>query len=355
VVLIGKQWLNITDNAGQRRLDHPDDWVRLEIATLLERNIRVIPVLVCGATMPNLNELPECLARLSRRQALRVSDTSINTDINRLIRALEKVIGKAVLDPDVGSEPDIAPYSKQKSASILSFEPELVRIPPGTFLMGSAETEDGHHSVESPQHPVTLDYAFEIGKYAVTFDEYDAFAKDTGRHLPDDRGWGRGRQPVINVSFEDAREYVQWLSQKTGKQYRLPSEAEWEYTARAGSQTRYWWGDDIGHNNAVCDGCGSQWDNQQTAPVGSFRSNPFELFDTAGNVWEWTQDCWHDNYRDAPDDGSAWLEANNGNCSRRVVRGGSWSDNPQDLRRLSVSGTTPVAINILGFRVARDL
>lgn len=238
----------------------------------------------------------------------------------------------------------------------LQFEPEMIRIQPDKFLMGSPETEAQRDSDEGPQREVTIAYAFEIGKYEVTFDEYDAFAKATNRPLPDDRGWGRGRQPVINVSWHDAQAYVKWLSGKTGKQYRLPTEAEWEYVARAGTQTRYWWGDDIGENNAVCDGCGSEWDKRQTALVGSFLPNPFRLHDTAGNVWEWTQDCWHENYNKAPTDGSAWLEADGGDCRLRVVRGGSsWGDGPRVLRSAGRNrNNTEVAFLDLGFRIARD-
>ena len=239
--------------------------------------------------------------------------------------------------------------------SRLPFEPEMVRIPPGNFLMGSPDNEVGRDSDEGPQREVTIAYAFEISKYEVTFDEYDVFAKDTKRELPDDSGWGRGNRPVINVSWDDAQAYVKWLSGKTGKQYRLPTEAEWEYAARAESPTRYWWGDDIGKNNAVCDGCGSQWDIQQTAPVGSFKANAFGLHDTAGNVWEWVEDCWYGSYDKAPVDGSAWLEANGGDCSIRVVRGGSWNDNPRNLRSAGRFRYGAVGANgSLGFRVARD-
>ncbi|HBZ29353.1 MAG TPA: formylglycine-generating enzyme family protein [Nitrosomonas nitrosa] len=236
------------------------------------------------------------------------------------------------------------------------FEPVMVRIAPGKFRMGSPENESGRRDAEGPQHEVTIADAFEIGKYEVTFAEYDTFAKDTNRSLPDDLGWGRGNRPVMNVSFDDAQAYVEWLSEKAGKKYRLPTEAEWEYAARAGTATAYWWGKDIGRNNAVCFGCGSQWDGKQTAPAGSFKPNPFGLFDTAGNVWEWTQDCWHENYEGAPEDGSAWLEANDGDCDRRVVRGGSWGNIPQDLRSANrFRGITDDANNNLGFRVARDM
>jgi formylglycine-generating enzyme required for sulfatase activity len=128
--------------------------------------------------------------------------------------------------------------------------------------------------------------------------------------------------PVINVSWGDAKQYVGWLSQLTGKEYRLLTEAEWEYAARAGANTRYSWGDDPGMGNANCDGCGSQWDLQQTAPVGSFKPNALGLYDMHGNVWEWVEDSWHENYDSAPTDGSAWLRG--GKPSYRVVRGGSW-------------------------------
>ncbi|MBS0496632.1 MAG: formylglycine-generating enzyme family protein [Proteobacteria bacterium] len=208
---------------------------------------------------------------------------------------------------------------------------------------------------ERPQHEVTINYGFEIGKYEVTFDEYDVFASATKRKLPSDKGWGRGKRPVIDVSFDDAQAYVQWLSKQTGRKYRLPTEAEWEYAARAFTQIRYYWGGNIGKNNANCQNCGSQWDYRQTAPVGSFKPNAFGLHDTAGNVREWVQDCWHQSYHSAPNDGSAWLDRNNGDCRYRVVRGGSWIDGPLNLRpafrtRINIDAT----YDILGFRIARD-
>lgn len=373
VALIGKQWLDITDANGQRRLDNPEDWVRLEIEVLLERRIRVIPLLVGGANAPNSSRLPGSLAALARRQAHAISDRGFHDDVNQLIRVLEKDLQSKIDSQsstpfDIALLPKIRPLAVRQSwlnqflDIVLSpetkpagtrwpFEPEMVRIPAGKFLMGS---NDGDSS-EQPIHEVTIGYEFEIGKYPVTFDEYDAFAKATQRTLPDDDGWGRGKRPVINVSWNDAQGYVQWLSKQTGKNYRLPFEAEWEYAARAGTQTRYWWGDDIGKNNAVCDGCGSQWDGKRTAPVGSFKANAFGLHDTIGNVREWTQDCWHHNYNNAPRNGPAWLEKDNGDCSRRVVRGGPWYLNPQLLRStLRVGYLTGAACNFLGFRMARD-
>ena len=201
--------------------------------------------------------------------------------------------------------------------------PEMVVVPAGSFMMGSPSHEAGRDNDEGPAHRVTIAKPFAVGKYEVTFAEWDACVADggCGGHRPGDKGWGRGRRPAINVNWDDAKAYVRWLSDKTGKQYRLPSEAEWEYAARAGTTTRYSWGDEVGRNRANCDGCGSLWDNEQTAPAGSFRANVFGLHDVHGNVWEWVEDCWSGNYLGAPADGSAW---ESGDCSRRVLRGGSW-------------------------------
>ena len=157
----------------------------------------------------------------------------------------------------------------------------------------------------------------------MTFEDYDRY---TYPNRVDDEGWGRGRRPVINVSWNDAQDYVEWLSAQTGHAYRLLSEAEWEYVARAGSSTVYSWGDDIGSNRANCDGCGSQWDYDRTAPVGSFAANGFGVHDMHGNVWEWVEDCWNGSYAGAPTDGSAWRS---GECEQRVLRGGSWNISPE--------------------------
>jgi formylglycine-generating enzyme required for sulfatase activity len=162
---------------------------------------------------------------------------------------------------------------------------------------------------------------------------------------------------VINVSWDDAQRYVAWLSRITGKKYRLLSEAEYEYAARAGTQTAYPWGDDIKLNGkamANCNGCGSQWDSKQTAPVGSFPPNAFLLYDMVGNVWEWTEDCYNNSYKGAPADGSAWT--NEGDCNARVVRGGSWLNDPGDLRSAPRAGSsTDNRIDYIGFRVAQTL
>jgi formylglycine-generating enzyme required for sulfatase activity len=191
----------------------------------------------------------------------------------------------------------------------------MVVVPAGTFTMGYPQ--------HGPRPTVRFAQQIAVGRFALTFNEWDACVVDGGcnGYRPSDEGWGRGRRPVINVSRDDAKAYVSWLSRKTDKPYRLLTEAEYEYATRAGTQTAYPWGDDIGKNNANCDGCRSPWDGKRTAPVGSFAANAFGLYDMVGNVWAWTEDCWHDNYNGAPADGLAWAS---GDCSRRVVRGGSW-------------------------------
>ena len=223
--------------------------------------------------------------------------------------------------------------------------PEMVVITPGKSIEGN-----------NTGHSITLKKPFAIGRCEVTFDDYRAFVKATGETLPNSEGWGQGRRPVINVSWQDAVDYARWLSDATGKSYRLPTETEWNYAARAGTKTNYWWGDEIGSNKANCDGCGSLWDSRMTAPVGSFVPNGFGLFDTSGNVWEWVQDCWHDDYNDAPTDGSAWLDKDGADCGRRVIRGGSWSNFPRYLRSATRDGgAAGDRGDGVGFRLAQDL
>ena len=231
--------------------------------------------------------------------------------------------------------------------------PKMVVVPSGSFRMGSPTRERGH-SDERPLHRVHIDYRFAVGVYEVTFDEWFAcrYAGGCGSYVPDDWRWGRGNRPVINVSWEDAQSYVRWLSARTGKTYRLLSESEWEYVARAGTETAYSWGDSIGVNRANCDGCGSWWDDFLTAPVGSFAANGWGVYDMHGNVWEWVQDC-YDSYEGAPTDGSA-RESGDGDC-RRVLRGGSWYNEPSFLRSaFRMRDSTEARNNVLGFRVARS-
>ncbi|OPH81325.1 hypothetical protein B2M20_18355 [Nitrobacter vulgaris] len=234
--------------------------------------------------------------------------------------------------------------------------PEMVVVPAGSFKMGSPTNEPGHSAEESPQHLVTIARPFAVGRFEVTFDEWDACVAEGGcnGYKPSDEGWGRGRRPVINVSWDDAQAYVTWLSKKTGKPYRLLSGSEYEYAMRAGTQTVYPWGNTVGTNNANCHACGSHWDAKQTAPVGSFAPNEFGLNDMVGNVREWTEDCYHDTYNGSPTDGSAWIEG--GDCYHRVVRGGSFLLAPAFLRSASRYWfTSDYRLRYLGFRVARTL
>ena len=225
---------------------------------------------------------------------------------------------------------------------------EIVVIPPGEFDMGSAEKPS-----EGPTHRVTIGKAFAIGRREVTFAEWDqCLAAGACKHNPSDQGWGRADRPVINVSWDDAKEFVAWLSQKTGQTYRLPSEAEWEYAARAGTRTPFWWGRDAGAARAQCEGCGSPA-SRQTSSAASFRPNGFGLYDTAGNAAEFVEDCWNDNYRNAPKDGAAWTS---GDCHLRVLRGGNFTSKPADVRSSArFRYDSDVRYYANGFRVARDL
>jgi formylglycine-generating enzyme required for sulfatase activity len=223
----------------------------------------------------------------------------------------------------------------------------MVIVPAGTFLMGSRDGEGDED--ERPQHKVTIARPFAVGRFAVTFDEWDAaYGRGGVKHNPRDEGWGRGRRPVINVSWEDATAYVGWLSRETGKSYRLLSEAEWEYCCRAGTTTAYSFGSTIGNKQAQLSG------SQKTAEVGSFPANVWGLYDMHGNVWEWCEDNWHKDYRgNPPSDGSVWP---GGDSFYRILRGGCWVNGPQDLRSAIRGWSLPVdRFNFIGFRVARTL
>jgi len=223
----------------------------------------------------------------------------------------------------------------------------MVVVPAGSFMMGA------NAEYERPVHRVSIDKQFAIGRYEVTFADW-AKCKGEGvcRHNPNDRGWGGGSRPVLDISWVDAQAFATWLSKRTGQTYRLPSEAEWEYAARGGTKTRYWWGQDVGLHNANCREC-STGQAPRTLPVGSFKSNPFGLFDTAGNAAEWVEDCWNDNYRGAPTDGSIWTT---GQCGLRVLRGGAF-DSPASYlgsgARFRYDYDVRYSAN--GFRLVREL
>ena len=229
--------------------------------------------------------------------------------------------------------------------------PLMVRLPAGSYRRGDLQG-DGDQD-EQPVTAVRIGEPFAISVFEVTFDEYAAFCRATGRRMPRDSGWGHGRRPVINVSWEDAVAYTEWLSARTGQRYRLPSEAEWEYAARAGSETRFWWGQQMDGLHANCADCGSPWESERTAPVGRFPANAFGLYDTSGNAWEWTLDCYAPHYRDHPTDGRP---LQNDRCGKRVIRGGGWSFPAGEARSASRWRDFPArASDDTGFRVVREI
>lgn len=233
----------------------------------------------------------------------------------------------------------------------------MVVIPAGEFTMGSPASVQGAEA----QHRVTIASPFAVSKFEITFEEWDACLNEGGcrGYRPDDEGWGRGKRPVMNVSWEDAKAYSAWLSRKTGQPYRLLSESEWEYAARAGTTTMFSGGDALTPRQANYDGSAdgtgpSDQNRQTTMPVGSFAANGFGLHDMHGNVSEWVEDCWQDDYTARhPTDGSAWLE---GNCDGRVVRGGSWEDSQVELRSAARTGGEKTdRFYTDGLRIARNL
>ena len=228
--------------------------------------------------------------------------------------------------------------------------PEMAVIPAGRFMMGSPRSEEGRFNNEGPRRRVSV-RSFALGVKEVTFDEWAACVHGggCGGRRPHDQGWGWGARPVTRVSWEDAQAYVSWLSAETGAEYRLPSESEWEYAARAGTTTPFHTGATISTDQA-----NYGRNRRRTTPVGSFAPNAFGLYDVHGNVWEWVEDCLHDRYRGAPSDGTAWLRG--GNCGRRVLRGGSWFNDPRLLRSgARFWDATEIRGIGVGFRVARTL
>ncbi len=264
--------------------------------------------------------------------------------------------------------------------------PAMLGIPGGAFAMGSPDSERGRFDTEGPVRRVAVK-AFALGKYMVTSGEFLTFLKDAayqpapcnrvlnmtwrspggGNAYAPGNGAEPPRWPAVCLDWKDAQAYVAWLNKKARAArpsiadrpgpYRLPSEAEWEYAARAGTVTARWWGDDIGRNRANCNGCGSRYDYRLLADVDVFAPNAFGLYGMLGNAWQWTQDCWHESYASAPDDGSAWMD---GDCSKHVLRGGSWSNLPIFVRSAARSGSGPNGqeydySSLAGFRIARDL
>lgn len=227
--------------------------------------------------------------------------------------------------------------------------PEMVVLPKGAFIMGSDLLP-----AEQPKHPVFIKKPFAMSRFEITFDNWEACLIEKGcTHNPHDHNWGRGRQPVMNIDFYMAEGYAKWLSQKTGHTYRLPTEAEWEYGARAGSTTAYWFGDNPDDGMINCRQCTGAVPGHRNAPVGQYKPNPFGLYDMHGNAYEWVSDCWIPHYKGAPRDGSARTE---GDCAIRVIRGGSWYYFSRQSRSSSrAKNAAAVKSYWLSFRVVREL
>jgi formylglycine-generating enzyme required for sulfatase activity len=237
-------------------------------------------------------------------------------------------------------------------------------VPTGDFEMG---TTPGSFTSDAPRRSVSITKNFSIGRQEITFAQWEACVADNGcaGYNPADEGWGKGNRPAINISWKDAQRYIEWLSKKTGKRYRLPTEAEWEYACRAGTTTPFHFGKTIttelanyrGTDNESMKWSGSYGDGpkgehrEETTPVNQFEgANAFGLCDMHGNVWEWCQDYWHDSYEGVPTDGSAWIEG--GNSERRILRGGSWYDYPRFCRSACRDFNGPGGGDFnIGFRV----
>ena len=263
-----------------------------------------------------------------------------------------------VSEPAPPAETVKAPETTPAPAGIKEFSdalkdggqgPEMVWIPAGTFEMGSPSQST--NADERPEHAVKF-RKYAISKYEVTFEQYERFAKATGRKIPDNLYMDKATSPVFFVSWDDAYNYARWLSDQTGKKYRLPSEAEWEYAASGGKNTPFWWGFNEEPAKAHCFTCESQLDPRKPAKIGSFQANQFGIYDTAGNVAEWVHDCWHDNYKGAPGDGGVW---EGGDCTQRVARGGSFISPQQSIRTEKRDKfRSDSGYDHIGFRIVRE-
>jgi formylglycine-generating enzyme required for sulfatase activity len=436
LAIIGPNWVDARDG-GSRRIDNPEDWVRVEIERALARDIPVIPVLVAGATLPSKSDLPPSLQPLLKHQgatlttngfryemaglARDVADLTVRRPWGRIAAAASALIlvgyviahqlGVPVWWPSFGlgqpnllegpSKPsakseadsaakrnaDAGEAARDPALSVMpgsgkTFQdrladgkpcpmcPEMVVVPAGKFTMGSPVKEDGRTGYAETQFPVTISQPFAVAKFAVTFDQWDACVADGSCYRPADEGWGRGKLPVINVNWANANVYAEWLSQKTGRTYSLLSEAEREYVTRAGTNTPFWWGSSIApkqanyNDNLTYGGGPTGKFRGRTVPVGEFEANPWGLFNVHGNVMEWTTDCW--TISNLGNGGSARTTSDplplpvpahrSPNCSKRVIRGGSWKDDPKFLRAAFRYGyTAGDRDSYIGFRLARTL
>ncbi len=295
LALIGRQWVTSTDSQGQRQLENPNDFVRLEIEAALARNIRVVPLLVQGAPMPRPHDLPDSLMQFVRRHAYEIADTRWQFDVERLIAMLEKIQGgvSSVLPPSLPEPlplPPVGPARVPSSSSPRkklrnSIGREFVLIPAGEFRMGMENSLDP----EKPVHRVRITRPFYLGKYQVTQSQWQAVMDENPSHFK-----GNLNRPVESVSWRDVRGFLRRLSEKEDKLYRLPTEAEWEYAARAGTKTERYWGDDYNLSRKYV------WvksnSRGKTHPVGQLKPNAWGLYDMCGNVYEWVQDWYNATY-----------------------------------------------------------
>ena len=321
---------------------------------------KLVPVAIENVT------LPFRFKRLHTPKLLNWDGSNESVEFRKLVEDITAKIGKAagktitpqtsIIQPSPELQPSTAIANRGPGSMFRdtledgSRGPEMIVIPAGSFQMGNIHGM-GDNS-EKPVHTVHIQNPFTLGRYQVTFDEYDKYAKFMRRELPKDVGWGRGMRPVIYVSLDDAVEYTKWLSAQTGKRYRLPTEAEWEYAARSGGKDEAW----AGTSKEQELGDYAVFRKSQTEPVGSREPNGLGLYDMSGNVSEWVEDCWHDNYAGAPEDGSAWLQAGEGGIRQRVFRGGSWGNSPESVRA-SFRDWSDAGYrgNFIGFRLAQDI
>jgi formylglycine-generating enzyme required for sulfatase activity len=436
LAIIGPNWVDARDEkTGNRRIDDPEDWVRVEIERALARKIPVIPVLVAGAALPSKSDLPQSLQPLLKHQGATLTTNGFRYEMAGLARDVANltvrrpwgriaaaaasalilggyvvahqfgasvwwpfsqgrpnVVAAPVADPagkttdeeakrkadeaeakrkaeeekarkaEAARDPALsvtpgsgkAFHDRLADGTPCPMCPEMVVVPAGTFTMGSPPGERGRDPGEV-QLPVTIGRPFAVGKFAVTFDEWDACVADQGcnGYRPDFER--RGNRPVINVSWDDAKAYAAWLSRKTGKTYRLLSEAEREYVTRAGTKTPFWWGSSITPKQANYDdvsephgGFAGFLLGLGLAPVDSFEANRWGLFNVHGNVWEWTEDCWNDSNKGNPGNG---LPRTSGDCTRRIFRGGSWTNCWSSARPTAAGApsTTGTAMSVSGW------
>jgi formylglycine-generating enzyme required for sulfatase activity len=408
LAVIGREWLGLLR---ERERGGNHDFVRQEIATALARkDILTIPVTVDGASLPRADDLPQDLRDLVLLHRKEVTHEYFGRDLAELSAILRKEIPKTawrrplafavmalfllIAAYGLATRPWMGkPISRIDAATVTpgqSFRdcadcPEVVVVPAGSITIGSPDQEPNREAAEGPQHAVHIARKIAVGKFEVQVKEYDAFISASGgiadgggcyvwtaygHRFEKERSYKSPSfsqtpsHPVVCVSWQAATTYTNWLTTRTGQRYRLPSEAEWEYAARAGSPTRYFFGENeadlclygngadrtsafLWGNHLCADGVGVQ-----TSEVGKYRPNKFGLYDTIGNAFEWVQDCWNSTYSGAPNDGSAWLS---GDCNNRVIRGGAWDNGPKDLRSAfrSTFGLNPK--DTIGFRVVRDL